>query len=146
MALLDDIEVLKFTQLLNEALEIVQKEIGTENRQPLEAIKARLQFRLKFLEIVSSKTSSAKARRSALESCLNLLPTITASMNLGKELPQAFSTRIQRRLSIQVPPRPMVSIDPKEAASSLKTMLENLLEIESIYDYKSPHEIIVSSL
>jgi len=137
-------EILK---LLDGAIEIVQTEIGTSKEsQPLEAIKARLQFRRKFLAIVSNNGSLASNRRSALESCRKLLPTITASMSLGKELPQAFSTRIQRRLSIQVPPRPMVSIDPKEAAKSLKTMLGDLLEIESIYEYKSPHEIIVHTL
>jgi len=101
---------------------------------------------LGFLEIVSGTISSIKARRSALEKCVNLLPTISATMSLGKELSQAFSTRIQRKLSTQVPPRPMVTIDPKEAATSLKTLLSNLLEIEDIYEYNSPHEIMVLCL
>jgi len=122
----------------------VNAEAGTtENSQAMEAIKVRLQFRLQFLQIVSCTSTSLKGRRSALESCTTLLLKITESMNLGKEIPQAFSTRIQRRLSIQVPPRPMVSIDPREAVASLKTMLDNLLEIETIHDYESPHEIIV---
>jgi hypothetical protein len=65
-------------------------------------------------------------------------------MNLGKLIPQAFSTRIQRKLSIQVPPRPMVSIDSMEAVTSLNAMLDGLLEIEAIHDYESPHDIIVT--
>jgi len=144
--LFDDVDVSEFIKLLNEALEIVETEIGKESSQSLEAIKARLKFRLKFLEIVSNTTSSKMARRSALEKCLNLLPTISTTMGLGKELPEAFSTRIQSKLSTQVPPRPMVSIDPKEAATSLKTLLNNLVEIEGIYDYNSPHQIMVLSL
>ena len=67
-------------------------------------------------------------------------------MSLGKEMKGAFSTRIQRKLSIQVPPRPMVTIDPKEAAKSMKTLLDNLVEIEDIHEYASPHEIIVSPI
>ena len=143
--MLEEIEVLEFTKLLDEALKIVNAKNGrtSENPQAMEAIKVRLQFRLKFLQIVSYTPSSRKGRRSALESCKTLLLKITASMNLGKEIPQAFSTRIQRKLSIQVPPRPMVSIDPMEAVTSLEVMLDSLLEIEAINDYESPHEIIV---
>lgn len=137
---------MEFIKLLTEALEIVETEIGKESSQSLEGINARLKFRLKFLEIVSGTISSRKARRSALEKCINLLPTITATMNLGKGLPQAFSTRIQRKLSTQVPPRPMVTIDPKEAATSLKNLLFNLFEIEGLYEYSSPHEIMVLCL
>jgi hypothetical protein len=37
----------------------------------------------------------------------------------------------------------MVSVDPKEAAASMKTMLENLIEIEALYNYKSPNELVV---
>jgi N-alpha-acetyltransferase 35, NatC auxiliary subunit len=146
LSLFDDISASEFIKLLTEALEIVETEIGKQTSQSLEGIKARLEFRLKFLEIVSGTISSTKARRSALENCINMLPTITATMNLGKELPQAFSTRIQRKLSTQVPPRPMVTIDPKEAETSLKTLLFNLLEIECIYEYNSPHEIMVLCL
>jgi hypothetical protein len=65
-------------------------------------------------------------------------------MDLGKETTGAFSNRIQRKLSIAVPPRPMVTVDPKEAAASMKIILDNLMEIEGLYEYNSPHEIIVS--
>jgi len=143
--LFDDVDVSEFIKLLSAASKIVEAEIGKESSQYLEAIKARLKFRLKFLEIVSNTRSSKMVRRSALENCLNLLSTITATMSLGKEIPQAFSTRIQRKLSTQVPPRPMVSIDLNETATSLKTLLTNLLEIEGIYDYNSPHQITVLS-
>ena len=38
----------------------------------------------------------------------------------------------------------MVSIDPKEAIKSMKTILDDLAEVETLYDYRSPSEIIVS--
>jgi hypothetical protein len=38
----------------------------------------------------------------------------------------------------------MVSIDPKEAAKSMKLILNDLAEIETLYDFKSPSELIVS--
>jgi hypothetical protein len=67
-------------------------------------------------------------------------------MDHGKQTPGAFSTRIQRKLSIQVPPRPMVSIDPRDAAKLMQKLLDDLIEIESIQEYTSPHEIIVRSI
>ena len=81
----------------------------------------------------------------AIEICLELLQGIVSSLKLGKEVPNSFTTRIQRKLSIQVPPRPMVTVDPKEAVQEYKRLLENLLEIETLYDYKSPHEVFVIS-
>lgn len=39
----------------------------------------------------------------------------------------------------------MVSIDPKEAAKSMTTILDDLAEVETLYEYKSPSEIIVSN-
>ena len=37
----------------------------------------------------------------------------------------------------------MVTVDPKEAVQGYKRLLEHLLEIETLYDYKSPHEVFV---
>jgi N-alpha-acetyltransferase 35, NatC auxiliary subunit len=142
--LLEDIDISEFTKLLQEAHEIVKTESRkTKTTQLLDAISTRLQFRQKFLEVVSISASSPEPRIEDIQQCLTLLPKITETMSLGKEMLLAFSTRIQRRLSIQVPPRPMVSIDPKEATASITTMLHQLIEIEGLYDYKSPTEIIV---
>lgn len=147
MVLLEDIDVSEFIKLLQEAHELVKAECAKKKMLDiLEAITTRLRFRQKFLEVVSMSASSPKARIEDLKECLALLPKITETMSLGKEMPLAFSTRIQRRLSIQVPPRPMVSVDPKNAAAALKTMLENLIEIEGLYSYKSPNELVVCTL
>jgi hypothetical protein len=144
LGLLENIDLSDFTKLLQEAHEIVEAEAAkNKTGQILHAITSRLQFRQKFLEVVSMSASSSKARVEDIKQCLDLLPKITETMSLGKEIPLAFSTRIQRRLSIQVPPRPMVSVDPRETAAAMKTMLENLIEIESLYNYKSPNELVV---
>ena len=147
LVLFDDIDVSEFTKLLQEAHEVLKAEAAKSpsKSQLLEAISVRLQFRQKFLEVVCMSASSSKARIEDIEQCLAILPKLTETMDLGTEMPLAFSIRIQRRLSIQVPPRPMVSVDPEEAAAGLKTMLENLIEIETLYNYKSPNELFVVS-
>ena len=108
----------------------------------LDAIETRLLLRKRFLDI-GSNTATTRERRAALKICRDLLPKWTATLDMGKETPDAFSTRIQRKLSISVPPRPMVSINPKEAVKSMKSILDDLAEIETLYEYKSPSEIIV---
>jgi len=145
--LLEDIDLSEFTKLLRKAQGLVEVESNkNKTSEVLEAIATRLRFREKFLEVVSMSVSSSEARIEDLKQCLSLLPKIVDTMRLGKEMPLAFSTRIQRRLSIQVPPRPMVSVDPKKAASALKTMLENLIEIEGLYNYKFPSELVVCTI
>jgi N-alpha-acetyltransferase 35, NatC auxiliary subunit len=141
LVLLENIEVEQFTTLLDQALKIITTEKQKRNSPLLDALEVRLKFRKSFLEIVSN---SSDRRRPELRKCQDLLPKVLSSMDLGKETTGAFSTRIQRRLSISVPPRPMVTVDPKEAAASVKIILDNLFEIEALYEYKSPHEIIVS--
>jgi N-alpha-acetyltransferase 35, NatC auxiliary subunit len=141
LVLLDNIEVEQFTTLLDQALKVITTERQRANSPLLDALEARLRFRKSFLEVVSN---SSDRRRPELRKCQDLLPKLLCSMDLGKETTGAFSTRIQRRLSISVPPRPMVTVDPKEAAASMKIILDNLSEIEALYEYKSPHEIIVS--
>jgi hypothetical protein len=141
LVLLDNIEVEQFTNLPDQALNVIATEKQKTTSSLLEALEVRLEFRKSFLEVVSN---SSERRRHQLKKCQNLLPKILHSMDLGKETTGAFSNRIQRKLSIAVPPRPMVTVDPKEAAASMKIILDNLMEIEGLYEYNSPHEIIVS--
>jgi N-alpha-acetyltransferase 35, NatC auxiliary subunit len=142
--LFSGVSVARVAALLEEAIAIVQSHPDTAHSERLLGIKSRLEFRKHLLDILSS--TSSKTRRSVLEECLKAIPRISSTLKLGKEVPDSFTTRIQRKLSIQVPPRPMVTIDSKEAIQTYKTMLENLLEIETLYQYKSPHEVFVPSL
>jgi len=109
----------------------------------LEGIQSRLRFRERLLVFVSDIPSSGSERCALLESCRTQLRHITETVEIGTAVPQAFSMRVQRKLSIQVPPRTIVSIDPKDATQLFRTLLDHLIEIEGVYDYISPHEIIV---
>ena len=143
---MEDIEVQEITKLLEQAhLFLATEKRNSQSPELLEAIETRLIFRKRFLDIASS-TATTRERRTALKICRNLLPKWTPTIDLGKETAGAFSTRIQRKLSISVPPRPMVSIDPKEAAKSMKIILDDLAEIETLYDFKSPSEVFVPIL
>ena len=144
LSILEDIETPEITTLLEQALSLIaaEKRKSPSSSEILEAIETRLLFRKRFLDIASN-TATTRERRAALKICRDLLPKWTSTLDMGNQTPGAFSTRIQRKLSISVPPRPMVSIDPKEAAKSMKMILDDLAEIETLYDYKSSSEIIV---
>jgi len=146
LSMLDEIETPKFLELLDQALHIINAELEKSPSKALEAIETRLTLRKQFLEIVAEIGMPPKKRHHALENCQSLLVKIVESMELGKPSAGAFSTRIQRSLSISVPPRPMVSIDPKEAAKGMKSILDNLLEMDDIQEYRAPHELLVCSL
>ena len=142
LSILEDIEVTEITALLEKALSILTVQKRKAPSPLLDAIETRILFRKRFLDIASN-TATTRERRSSLKICRDLLPKWVATLDMGKETPEAFSTRIQRKLSISVPPRPMVAIDPREAVKSMKAILDDLAEIETLYDYKSPSEIIV---
>jgi len=139
--MLQEIDVKAFEELLEQALETVKAETTKSPSMILDAIISRISFRKSFLEVVYGIQMATEKRRSLIENCVNLLSKIVETMDLGKPSKGAFSPRIQKKLSICVPPRPMVAIDPKEAAKSMRLLLENLVEIDNIEKYGAPHEI-----
>ena len=147
LPMLDDVDVKEFFDLLEEAsLTVAQERKHNKSHKPvLEALQHRLFFREHFLRLVSDISMPVKKRHEHLEQALSLLVSIVETMDLGKPSNGAFSSRIQRKLSICTPPRPMVAIDPKEAAKGMKKLLEILIEIDAIEEYKTSHEIWVIS-
>jgi hypothetical protein len=144
LTMLNEIDVGDFSDLLQEAMELMEDEVIKSDSGALNAIWPRLHFRKLFLTLVSEVHMAKEERSTIIETCLSVLQKIIETMDLGKPTAGAFSPRIQKRLSICVPPRPMVSIDPKEAAKSVRLLLEDLVEIDRISDYNAPHEILVS--
>lgn len=59
---------------------------------------------------------------------LNLLEPINTSACLGRTVPEAFSTKIQRRLASTVPPRPIVNLSFEDAFAQMKHMCQDCVE------------------
>jgi N-alpha-acetyltransferase 35, NatC auxiliary subunit len=145
--MLDDILVDEFRRLLDQALGFMDHELSTAQNAPsnvLSAIHTRLQFRKLYLEIVSfSDNVLVEPRPGVFEECQTHLTKIIETLDLGKHSFGAFSTRTQRKLSMSTPPRPIVAVDPKEAAGCMKALLKNLADLDSLQTFTSPHEIMV---
>lgn len=70
--------------------------------------------------------------------CLSRLATLTESVSLGKEVPEAFSMKIQRKLASTVPPRPIVNVSSKDALAHMKRLCQDAIDMQQILDYRGP--------
>lgn len=83
------------------------------------ALVSRLQFRQDFLKALDldHPLEQMSASWSPVHSGL---PALKDTYQLGKSVPGAFSTKMQRRLASTVPPRPIVEFEFKEALDLLE--------------------------
>jgi hypothetical protein len=108
------------------------------------AIKARLEFRLKFLLGLQQDINIIQTRSvDHFEACLSLLPSMQQSSRAGQPVSEAFSWKIQRRLASTVPPRPMVTISLVDALAHLKRLFHDGIHLSQVLDYQGPHNLRV---
>jgi Mak10 subunit, NatC N(alpha)-terminal acetyltransferase len=138
--MLNTIPVVDIAALLDDAVAVCT---STPTSPVLNAIQNRLRLRKLLLGILADENMSPEFRRNEIAQCQTYLDNIIDTLDLGKPSLGAFSTRVQRKLSISTPPRPMTSLDAKDAANLMKVMLNNLIEIDAIQESTSTHEIMV---
>lgn len=150
LTLFDGVDYTDLQALIQEAQDIIQQELSTTTDEKaktlLEAIETRIEFRRKFAELLSDIGSTKfkpSERKQYYRDLIELHGKVSATMDLGKAIPGAFTTKTQRRLSIHVPPRPMVVLEAKDGVQLMSTMLHQLNELEDLVGYYTPHEVIV---
>lgn len=74
-----------------------------------------------------------------------LLEHIEKQHVLGKSVPEAFSTKLQRRLASTMPPRPIVQPSFEESYGHFKQFFQDGIEIMNILKYAEPQSLLVSS-
>ncbi|KAF2491857.1 Mak10-domain-containing protein [Lophium mytilinum] len=121
-------------------LEIAEEILGTDVDNIDETVKAaihsRLEFRRNFL-IALSPDYSINFLDKYWPPVSALLPAIESSHELARVVPEAFSTKIQRRLTSTVPPRPIVELEFKDAFAKLKQLCEDCAEATK-YTFLNP--------
>jgi hypothetical protein len=75
----------------------------------------------------------------------SILEPIKKSHALGISVPEAFSTKIQRRLASTMPPRPIVQLSFEEAYTHFKRLFVDGQEVADVLDFTDPQTILVSS-
>lgn len=96
------------------------------------AVRKRLKFREAMLLAVNLDDDIKEKRREAWKTCLQILPIMQQTGNLGTPVDAAFSAKIQRRLASSVPPRPVVQISFDAAHAFLRRICINAHEAFSL--------------
>src|SRR5690242_13967534 len=97
------------------------------------AIISRLKFRKDFSRALDLD-HPLEQMSSSWSPVLEGMTTIKATHQLGKSVPGAFSTKMQRRLASTVPPRPIVEFEFKEALDLLEHLCVDCKEATRFID------------
>ncbi|AEO61343.1 hypothetical protein MYCTH_2311397 [Thermothelomyces thermophilus ATCC 42464] len=67
---------------------------------------------------------------------------INKTRHLGKPVPEAFSTKIQRRLASTMPPRPIVQPSPEETYEHFKKLIADGLNVLNVLNYADSQSLL----
>ncbi|KAK1774565.1 Mak10 subunit, NatC N-terminal acetyltransferase-domain-containing protein [Copromyces sp. CBS 386.78] len=119
----------------------LRAKIGTDMTQ---ALSFRLELRsafLRALELIEDRGSPDSLQipwyqmHSVWEAILKL-------PGLAKEVPEAFSTKLQRKLASSMPPRPIVTLSFDEAAKHFKKLCNDAIDAVKILDYHDSQSLL----
>lgn len=109
------------------------------------ALRYRLLHRRTLLYDLSRETEEWVAGATPeWDSSLELLTKVEETHKLGKPVPEAFSTSVQRKLASQVPPRPLVVLSFEDATSSLRKLCVEGKDVLRILQYNGSTNLVVS--
>lgn len=131
--------------VLREAEELLGLLRDQVSHDILQGLSARLKLRRIFLEAAESpenKGDFAKAQAPWIEAA-DILPVIENTHALAKDVDEAFSAKLQRKLASTMPPRPIVQIDFKEAFGHLSRMFEDGGEVVNVLKYTDSQCLLV---
>ena len=71
---------------------------------------------------------------------------INKSRHLGTPVPEAFSTKIQRRLASTMPPRPIVQLSFEETYEHFKKLFIDGIDVLNVLNYADSQSLLVKTL
>lgn len=110
------------------------------------ALDLRLELRialLRALEISTLRKSNPESLKMPWIQMGGLIDHIKTQHSLGQPVPEAFSTKLQRRLASTMPPRPIVQLEFDEAYSHFKRLFQDGKEAMNVLKYSDPHSLLV---
>lgn len=105
----------------------------------------RLKFRIAFLMTVSAADERDLLHlRSTWDGLIAALPDVSISGKLAKPVPEAFSSKLQRKLASTVPPRPVVIIAFETAYDHLERLCRDGRALIEVLNYHDSHSLMVN--
>ncbi|KAI8959493.1 Mak10-domain-containing protein [Daldinia sp. FL1419] len=109
------------------------------------ALDLRLELRVAFLRAIDLsglRKSNPDSLKMPWVQMKGLLEHIKKQHSLGKPVPEAFSTKLQRRLASTMPPRPMVQPSFEESYDHFKRLVHDGVNIMDILKYSEPQSLL----
>ena len=113
-----------FTEI-EEAMRYISEETQSMDLSVRNALLIRLRLRKTLLSAVQPDGFLDHRRAGLWERCLELIPMLSHTNNLGVSSDGSFGIKIQRKLASSVPPRPIVKISFNDALTQLNGICHN---------------------
>lgn len=110
------------------------------------ALAARLGFRSAFLSTVGTveDRSIPFELKKTWTASLQSLPGIKSELQLARQVPEAFSAKLQRKHASSVPPRPVVTVAFEDAYQHLERLCNDGLIVTEVLNFHDSHSLMVS--
>jgi hypothetical protein len=134
---------------LSDARLLTQRRRDIIEKDVAEALEYRLKLRERFLRTIEISEPGSSRDPDSFPSpwthMEKLLVAINGSHSLGKPVPEAFSTKIQRKLASTMPPRPIVQLSFEQAHTHFKRLVLDGKEVTDVFNYMDSQSLLVSS-
>ncbi|KAK3392260.1 Mak10 subunit, NatC N-terminal acetyltransferase-domain-containing protein [Sordaria brevicollis] len=120
----------------------VRERIGIDLAQ---ALTFRLELRsafLRALELIEDVRGSPESLQIPWCQMHSIWEGMLKLSGLAKEVPEAFSTKLQRKLASSMPPRPIVTLSFAEAAKHFMKLCNDAIDAVKILDYHDSQSLL----
>lgn len=148
-SLLDHIDLEDIRIVLSNASLLTYKRRDLIPQDIAEALGYRLELRegyLRAIELAAKHDQQPASLQAPWDHMTMLWEATNKSHSLGVPVPEAFSTKIQRKLASTMPPRPIVQLSFAEASSHFKRLILDGKEVVKVLDYKDSQSLLASLL
>ncbi|KAI1820877.1 Mak10-domain-containing protein [Xylaria intraflava] len=144
-SLLSQISTLAIQGLLCNAVMDLRAQVQDFPQKICKALESRLELRIAFLDAIDLsviRNGSSDPPKQPWSQMRTLITDIELQHGLGQPVPEAFSTKLQRRLASTMPPRPMVKLSFKECITYFQRFFDNGAEVIDVLQYKDPQSLL----
>ncbi|KAI5926060.1 Mak10 subunit, NatC N-terminal acetyltransferase-domain-containing protein [Camillea tinctor] len=142
--LLNDIPEASIIGLLQKARSDLRA-AGNVSKDISAALDLRLELRIAFMRAIDLSTlrqANPDSLKMPWIQMRGLMEHIEKNHALGKSVPEAFSTKLQRRLASTMPPRPIVQLSFEECYGHFRRLFQDGIEVTDVLKYSEPQSLL----
>ncbi|EAQ86987.1 hypothetical protein CHGG_08240 [Chaetomium globosum CBS 148.51] len=143
-SLLESIDRYEIRDEIMEARKIIHDISHTLTDELAHALGFRLELRSAFLRAIelSELRSDPESLSLPWSQMQGVWEVVNKTRHLGKPVPEAFSTKIQRRLASTMPPRPIVQPSAEETHEHFKKLIADGINVLNVLHYSDSQSLL----